>query len=139
MARLPEQRVWDGLKAAKAKWPSVKLERIENATNDGNPDVHGGNRNGVEFWIELKAVSAMPARDSTPVLAKALRASQEAWHKDWSQYGVRVFVLAKVGEVAYLLPALAAATVTKGDFFNHVLACGYRDAVEFLHNLSKGD
>lgn len=134
MARLPEQQVWDGLRNAKKGVPAVKLARVENATEDGMPDVHGGNRKGVEFWLELKQ-RAMPARNSTPVAASVLRPSQVAWMKDWSQYGIKAFVVIRLDKLPYLLDGLAAPTVVKGELNQVALAIGYSAIINYLAEL----
>lgn len=133
--RLPEQKVWDGLRRAKLGVNSVKLSRVENATEDGMPDVHGGNRNGVEFWIELKAIPKLPVRGNTLVIKSALRPAQIAWAKDWAQFGILSFVLAKIEDKAYLFRGPTADAITKDSFPLESLACGFVDIVQYLANL----
>jgi hypothetical protein len=74
--RKKEQLLWDNLKAHAT--PSMWLQRMENVSADGFPDVYVG---GSGRWIELKAPSDIPKRPGTPLLgSEGLRTSQKNWH-----------------------------------------------------------
>lgn len=95
--RLPEQRLWDRMRAALGK--RCRLERIENMVGVGTPDVWALTaRHGIVTPVELKALKAWPIRAGTPVLGRdGLSLEQRNWHLDWHRWGGRSLVVVGVG------------------------------------------
>lgn len=105
MARKPEQRLWDRMRAALDP-KMVHLERVENLVGSGMPDVLAVS-GGVVTWCELKAVDAPPARVTTPLLgaSKGLNQEQANWHLTWQAHGGRSCVIIGCSSSVYMLPA----------------------------------
>lgn len=88
--------------------PFGKLTRIENLIEIGTPDVayclrqtplstaHAG-------WLELKVLSALPARRSTPVRIDHLTVDQVRWGESWAAAGGRCWLLLGAGDRHILL------------------------------------
>lgn len=96
--RLPEQRLWDRMRAA-LRPRGTLLHRIENAVGEGMPDVVACCRGTVTF-VELKAIYAPPVRATTPLLGekRGLSAAQKNWHHDWNKAGGRTLILIGIGQ-----------------------------------------
>lgn len=61
------------------------------------PDIIGINRKGRTFWIELKALDAWPARETTLPLKNVFEPGQIPFLKEWQGFGGRSYVMVKVG------------------------------------------
>lgn len=98
--RKEEQKLWDRISAniTLAKYPHIRLERIEAIINPGIPDLHCTAR-GRTSWVELKARATFPAREFSPVLTEdaGLSVDQRNWHLDYRRAGGRVATLISVG------------------------------------------
>ena len=72
-----------------------KLERIENAVGEGEPDVRVFGWNGWVSWVELKFAKRANKRPTTPALghAKGMRQSQMNWIAERTQRGIICFIL----------------------------------------------
>jgi hypothetical protein len=90
----PETLFW---KKLKKRLPSGHIIRVENPAHPGTPDINGCIR-GVEIWMELKQVPALPKRDTTPVFTGALRPEQVLWHTLRWKAGGRSYIVAYVEE-----------------------------------------
>jgi len=97
--RLPEQRLWDRMRAALVPM-GVLLKRIENLVGEGMPDVVAACRGQVTF-IELKAVRLedVPTRARTPLLGKqaGLSPEQRNWHMGWTRAGCPTLIIIGIG------------------------------------------
>ena len=88
------------------------VQRIENSTSDGVPDVWVGWPDGYA-WLENKAVKDWPTRATSKVFgAGGLRKEQIVWHLAASQRGVVAFIWAGVGvgitRQTFLVPGIHA-------------------------------
>lgn len=115
MAR--ESGLWNWLKKARvAMAEDLHMNRVENSTMSGMPDVEGYLRGDGQFWIELKS-AARPARASTPVRFK-VRGGQVEWLPRRWALGASAWLLLQVGEGAsrslYLVPGSHAGAVQGG-------------------------
>lgn len=73
--RKREQLLWDAMRRNLPR--ELWLQRVENVAGDGMPDVYVGFSGK---WVELKAPSKIPKRETTPLLgAEGLRPSQVNW------------------------------------------------------------
>jgi len=92
--RLPEQRLWDYLRRGMAgRWDA---QRHEDRLAVGVPDLSYG-CGGADGWIEMKAASRWPARESTPLRVE-LRPGQRAWLAARARAGSgRCWILLRVG------------------------------------------
>lgn len=119
MAR--ETALWTWLKKAKPHFRyDLHMNRVENSTMKGMPDVEGhliGQGFG-QFWIELKS-SARPARPATPVRFKVRdREAQVEWLRRRRMVGGKAWLLLQVGSGGarkhYLVPGEDAGEVYEG-------------------------
>jgi len=99
--RKPEQRLYDSMKANRPATHTIILERIENMTGTGTPDVHatrkaaGKGERAVTSWIELKVIK-LPVRLTSKVFKKdRMRVAQTAWHVAYASIGGRSFIFAR--------------------------------------------
>lgn len=88
------------------------VQRIENSTSDGVPDVWVGWPDGYA-WVENKATKEWPVRATSKVFgADGLRKGQIIWHLAASQRGVVAFIWAGVGtgtkRQTFLVPGVHA-------------------------------
>jgi hypothetical protein len=80
---LTEQKFWALIKD---HLPGT-VNRVENSTDDGMPDVNGTDR--IDYWVELKVcVNDSKIRDVT----KLLRDSQIVWNIRRGKFGAVIFV-----------------------------------------------
>jgi hypothetical protein len=97
--RLPEQRLWDTMRANKPR--GFVLERVENIVTDGMPDVYVM-APAVATWVELKAPNP-PKREATRVLGdEGLRQSQKNWHIRASRLALPTWILIRERETGRL-------------------------------------
>lgn len=85
------------------------VQRIENSTSDGVPDVWVG-RDTCYAWLENKAQRDWPVRATSKVFGKdGLRPGQVVWLMNAARCGVRAWVWAGVGtrqrRKTFLVPA----------------------------------
>jgi hypothetical protein len=83
------------------------LDRIENGLAPGIPDVHYC-LDGVSGWIELKNRAEPPKRASSIVFSgdHGLRNEQIAWLLRYHHAGGRAFIIAGIGDEAFILKAI---------------------------------
>ena len=99
--------------AARAS-PPIHMQRIEDLTKAGVPDVYAICK-GRSTWLELKAARAYPKRNDTPVLgARGLLQEQKNWHLTHSANGGSVCTLIGVGSYDYYLIGGAASDLVNG-------------------------
>lgn len=130
-----EAKLW-ALLRSNLKHATDRLDRIENLTTDGMPDVQGC-FDGAEIWMELKSSKA-PARPSTPVLARAgnhpLLETQIVWFARQRRAGGVAFIVVLIDHTLYVVNGVLYAddinTWTVQDF-NH------RSIVSYTTPLSK--
>ena len=91
-----EKLLW---KQIRNKLNNFFIQRIETQIERGIPDVHYC-VNGVSGWIEGKYLKT-PKRDNTKVKLK-ISVEQLAWHRAYSIYGGRIFILVKKDREVYL-------------------------------------
>jgi hypothetical protein len=92
MAR--ESTLWKWL--SKTPYPMLHMTRVENAIDEGTPDLEGC-FDGTSFWCELK-VADRPARLTTPIRTKSLvKQSQIDWLRDRWEAGGLAWMLVQVG------------------------------------------
>lgn len=118
MAR--ESSLWAWLSKVRLQCAgSVDIHRVENACEEGMPDVEGYlKQDGAvgQFWLELKS-EERPARASTPIRFK-VREKQIPWiNRRWS-LGANVFWLVQIGSHAertiLLLPGPLGMEMQRG-------------------------
>lgn len=84
--RLPEQRLWDRMRAALGT--KLRLERVENIVSVGDPDLTVTAPGNWVTRVELKWVPA-PKRPGTQVLGRSgLSLQQRNWHLEHKRFGV---------------------------------------------------
>lgn len=94
------------------------MNRVENLTMKGMPDVEGFLKENTQFWIELKS-SERPARPTTPIRFKVRdREAQIEWlTKRWN-LGGNAWLCLQVGSGAdrriYVIAGVHAAEVYSG-------------------------
>ena len=76
------------------------LQRIETAIERGIPDLFYCTPEGVCGWIEGKYADK-PVRETSKVRLK-VSVEQMAWHRSFSRFNGRVYILAKVSKEIYL-------------------------------------
>lgn len=76
------------------------LQRIETAIERGIPDLFYCSPTGVSGWIEGKYADK-PVKETSKVRLK-ISIEQVAWHRSFSRFKGRVFILAKVSREIYL-------------------------------------
>lgn len=98
-----EKDAWKFLRTPAGKYPHDRIQRIENVTADGMPDINGC-IGGVEFWIELKC-PRMPKRESTPIFGSGhpIMPNQFAWANKQRIAGGNSFYLICFDEETILL------------------------------------
>lgn len=100
--RLPEQKLWDHLRAGMmGRWDA---QRHEDKYATGIPDVSFG-IHGRDGWMELKHLAAGPARQDRPwdFAIDHLTSDQRNWMSRRAlSGGGRVFLLAQIGDSYYL-------------------------------------
>lgn len=137
MSRLPEQRLWDRIRAKNRG--RVRMERIENLVGVGRPDVDTL-VNGSFLPVELKAIKDWPARATTKVLGrKGLRLDQRNWHLDWRRWGGKSLVVVGVGREVYSFVGAHADVINdfvREDFELHACAIGIEELIQ--HMLREG-
>ena len=90
-----EQRLWRRVRKALA--PHGRVSRVENPLEPGMPDVSYC-LDGVEGWLELKALPAWPKKPGTIVGPRLVRPAQRAWWLRQLAAGGRIYMLLAVGE-----------------------------------------
>ena len=99
--RKPEQRLWDRMRTNVSN--SVRLERIENLTGSGTPDVLAI-WCGKVTWIENK-VGHWPKRMGTRIQFKHPPTVEQCnWHLNWFQNGGTSYVLIGIEGFIFLVP-----------------------------------
>ncbi len=117
MAR--ETSLWNWLKKARMTFKyDLHMNRVENSTMKGMPDVEGHLTWGNQFWIELKS-AARPAKPSTLIRFKVKdREAQVEWLRRRRLVGGYAWLLLQVGSGGdrklYLIPGEDAAEVYEG-------------------------
>lgn len=86
-----EKRLWIYLRDNLQKRPNWDVSRHEDSIGVGVPDVSYG-ANGVQGWIELKAIDRWPKRSST-IVRVGLTAIQRRWLVARGSCGERCWVL----------------------------------------------
>lgn len=81
--RLPEQKVWDWMRAKLS--PIAFMHRVENRVASGTPDVYFSHL-GMCGWVELKAMEKWPAAGK-PVRIGNWTAVQRNWALSHRKYG----------------------------------------------------
>lgn len=122
-----EANLWAMLRS-KLQHAADRLDRIENLTTDGMPDVQGC-FDGMEVWMELK-VSQLPAKSTTPVLSRAgnhkLLDTQIVWFARQRRAGGIAFIVVLVARELYLINGVLYADVinswTLQDFRDNAVA-----------------
>ncbi len=113
------------------------------------PDIIGINQRGTTFWVELKALDAWPARESTLPLKNAFEPGQVPFLKEWRGFGGWSYVLVKIGAghaAQWMLLTPLGGTVnrehrdltemTRSDLINQAaVALGLDSIIEYLENL----
>lgn len=130
--RKPEQRLWQYVRKGMAgRWHA---QRHEDMLSAGIPDVSYA-IDGVDGWIELKAIDRWPARDATPVRV-GIRPAQVRWLSLRGQHGHgHCYVLLAVGRGAKAefvlvgwrdVPRLSTDTLTRVDIVGGGLPTAHR-------------
>lgn len=114
MARFPEQRLWDRIRANIGN--KVHIERIENVVGSGTPDTVILAGDGRVTWVEHK-VATLPKRAGTRLQWKhPLSVEQRNWHRVWNQKGGTSFILVGVSLGLFLVPGEWADEITNSTF-----------------------
>ena len=117
MAR--ETGLWNWLRGASRDMrETLHMDRVENMTMKGMPDVEGHLVGQRQFWMELKS-SERPARSNTPIRFKVRdREAQVVWLEKRRAVGGLAWLLLQVGSGAqrrlYLVPGEHATEVYSG-------------------------
>jgi len=97
--KIKESNLWNWLSKAKDVLKDhLDIQRVENSTGSGTPDVEGHLKGKDSFWIELKT-AARPTRNTTPI-NHGLKPAQIGWIYRRNMAGGNVFVLLQVGSGA---------------------------------------
>lgn len=139
-----ERNLWAWLKDAREIiGPSLHLERVENVSTPGAPDVEGC-LDGREFNCELKCAER-PKRPTTGIRPRApIRREQRDWWRKRVAAGGRVTILIQVGSgrqaMRYLLPVSAAPMLeeraTEAELARVALAPGKSDKAALVTAMS---
>lgn len=114
--RLPEQGLYDSLRAAGAISRMFRFHRVENTAIDSMADVWYQNRFGSSGWLELK-VLRWPARPNTkPLKENSFEPGQVGWLRATAEWGTRTYVLVRFGPARDNRHALVPAGLL-GDAF----------------------
>lgn len=132
-----EAKLW-ALIRSNLKHTTDRLDRIENLTTDGMPDVQGC-FDGEEIWMELKSSKA-PARPTTPVLARAgnhpLLDTQIVWFARQRRAGGVAFIVVMIDNDLFVVDGVLYAddinTWTLQDFRDKSLV-SYRTPMSTEH------
>lgn len=100
---MTEKDAWKIIKAYEDKFPNDRIQRIENLTADGMPDINGC-FNGKEFWLELKCPK-IPKRENTPLFGSnhKIMPNQFAWFHKQTLAGGKCGVLICCEDITILL------------------------------------
>lgn len=94
--KIKEANFWNWLSKAREYYgPALDIQRIENITGSGTPDVEGHLTDEGSFWIELKT-TFRPARFNTP-LQHGLKPAQINWIHRRHKVGGNAYILIQVG------------------------------------------
>lgn len=111
--RLPEQRLWDTMRANKPR--GFVLRRVENVVGAGMPDVYVM-APAVSTWVELKAPNDRK-RATTRVLGdEGLRQEQKNWHILNSRLALPTWILIRVRRAGQLWLVHGAHADNVNDF-----------------------
>ena len=116
----------------------INVKLIENQMSQGTPDAICINRNGVSFWIEIKALDDWPVRVTTCPLRAVFEPGQVAFLKEWISWCGHAFVLLFVGREAYLLDPKNDGDMTawsRTDITYLALAAGLKEIAVYLEEL----
>lgn len=103
----------------------VDWVRVENPVFPGTPDVNYAideTDRATEGWAELKWVPRFPKKETKPVFGpkKGLSVQQVRWINRRTSYGARVWIIAGVGKLIYVLDGWTYANrfnaMTTADF-----------------------
>jgi hypothetical protein len=109
--RLNEQKLYDLTKKHLGNTSSLWLQRVENLTASGMPDLVITNSLGRTSWVELK-FAVPPKRDVTPLLGRGgLNTAQIAWHLKAAALNLPTYVLVRAGKEILLVTGRAAASI----------------------------
>ena len=130
------RRVREGLKRR------GHLVRVENAVEDGTPDVNYC-IDGVEGWIELKH-ARVPARVSTNVRYQRYTREQADWGVTRRAVGGLAFVLVQVGREVFLFDARLGPALREGrvlGWYGGAALAWWRGSIDFreLERLLRGE
>ena len=95
-----ESSFWHQIKRALHRHPFLDLQRIEDRTKAGTPDVNGCH-SGTEFWVELKYLD-LPVRPTTPLHIKNFKPEQRLWMRNRAAAGGLSWLFVRVGELYFL-------------------------------------
>ena len=118
------------------------LVRVENAAEDGTPDVNYC-IGGVEGWVELKHVPRAPVRATTNIRYKRYTREQVDWGVSRRVVGGRAFVLVQVGREVFLFDAENGPSLREGrklSWYREVALARWQGSVDFreLEDLLRG-
>ena len=90
---MTEKEAWKHIKKIEDFYMHDRIQRIENLTADGMPDINGC-IDGKEFWLELKC-PRIPKRKETPLFGSnhKIMPNQFAWMKKQTLAGGKCGVL----------------------------------------------
>jgi hypothetical protein len=137
MSRLPEQRLYDTFRRSAQKFaPRLWIQRIENTTVSGMPDIMTISKpsEGARItFIELK-VAAMPKKATSKPKGLRVRLSQSVWLRKATVMGVAVVVLLRIGpKRIYSIPS--SMILSLEDLTVLDLACYETDWESFIKQL----
>lgn len=140
MASLPEQAAYKVF--AKGCVGRLNAKRIENQVGDGMSDFVVQSENGFNIWLEVKALSELPVRDTTCPLKGTFRPGQLPFLKEQISWGGHGFVLLRVGTLWWLfdpthadLEAIQKSKLTASSYSFGLLA----DIIKALEDLRHED
>lgn len=140
MAALKEQRAYKIL--AEKSIGILNCKRIENQVGDGMSDFVVQSHYGFDIWLEMKAIDALPVRDSTCPLKGEFKKGQLAFLKEKISWGGHGFVCLRVGTDWWLFdPTIRLELITKkGMGICSLVDRGtVTDIINYLENLKYED
>jgi hypothetical protein len=136
---LKEQRAYKVL--MEKSQGTLNCKRIENQNGSGMSDFVVQGHNGIDIWLELKALDALPVRGDTKVLKGAFEKGQLPFLREKISWGGHGFVGLRCGEFWWLFdPTTEVAEIRKAYINEKCIVHGtVKDIINYLEQLKYED
>lgn len=135
MSKREEQLAW--IAWSKACDGRLNQTRIENMLGEATPDINGCNRHGTGFWIELKALTDWPARDTTCPMKGHFEKGQLSFLRGKLSWKQPSFVLLRVSSRDWYLldPSQDLDKLNKQGIIRASFAMGKEECISYLESI----